>query len=773
MIWEKKIQALLHDPIEKALDITNHEKIADKRLFKLNTYIKDKNYDYLSSSADRILFPKEREHFSRRFSIDINQHPEYIHPLTGEKLEDYFNEEFKKIIRKIDSEKITEKIEYIDNDHRKSYYKLWWELPDLLNISYMLPADTRVPSHSIIDHLDSASAMSVSNNLSLILVSIGPVQEFIAAGRSTIDLKVGSYILSYLVFQGIKVIGEKYGYDNIIFPYMRGNYFVKKELEKLGLFLSTTADPSVASLPNVFTAIVPTKDINELKEEVNNAIKNEMNKISEYIKKYIKNNANEKIKIKVLSNFDKWDEQVSQFPTIMIVEQKIANLEESIKDHYNYTKDEKIKNLYEELKKLENTYTIKDISFYGMYSELLGIKSTLRKATRDFNQLYENSKEHGDDISGSNKALIEIETIYENESKIEKLSALSAIKRFFVEYLKEINYTEAYEKLKDIRSTEKIADKYKLAVLLMDGDNMGKWISGNLAPSIKDRLHSKIVSEMKKDNEDYIKILEEIKFVTPAYQRMISRTLNHFSNFVPKIVEEFNGLLIYAGGDDVLALFPSNKVFNAANKLRKVYSGIGNEKIDNYEFKNGWCYLNNIPVFNMMGKNATMSVGITISKHNFNLKLALNKAREMEKFAKSNEEGNIKKNSFAIATIRRSGQVNQSRSFWDIDYYDVLAKSQEFITKYENKKSIKNLITRLKNEYQNFCLDEMGNEIMSIKDFRDNVIPFIEKRMQLKLKDEIKIILADNMRFNKDKFIDFMITLENIEYSRRENKYED
>nr|WP_239525596.1 type III-B CRISPR-associated protein Cas10/Cmr2 [Marinitoga litoralis] len=615
--------------------------------------------------------------------------------------------------------------------------------------------------------------MSVSDNLSLILVSIGPVQEFIAAGRSTIDLKIGSYILSYLIFQGIKIIGEKYGYDNVIFPYMRGNYFVKKELEKLGLNLKTNADPSVASLPNVFTAIVPSKDVQNLKIEINDAIKNEMKNISEYIKSYILKNEDEKIKVKTLSNFDKWDQQVSQFPTIIVIEQKIEDIENIIEEHYNYTKDEKIKKLFNEIKGLENTYTIKNISFYGVYSELLGIKSALRKATRDFTQLYEDSEEHGDDISGNNKSLIEVETMYENEIKNEKLSALSAIKRFFVNYLKEIGYIEAYNKLKDIRSTKDIAGKYNLAVLLMDGDNMGKWISGNLGPSIKNRLHSKIASELKRENEEYIKILDEIHFVTPAYQRMISRTLNHFSNFVPKIVEEFDGLLIYAGGDDVLALFPSNKVFNAANKLRKVYSGIGDVSIDNYVFKKGWCYLNNIPIFNMMGKTATMSAGITISKHNFNLKLALNKAREMEKLAKDNEERNTKKNSFAIATIRRSGQVTHSKSFWDIEMYDVLAKAQDFIEKFENEKSIKNLISRLKNEYINFCLDELGNEIMSIQDFRDKVIPYIENRMKLKLKNEVKVLFDENMNFNKEKILNYFNTLENIEYSRRENKYED
>jgi len=56
--------------------------------------------------------------------------------------------------------------------------------------------------------------------------------------------------------------------------------------------------------------------------------------------------------------------------------------------------------------------------------------------------------------------------------------------------------------------------------------------------------------------------------------------------------------LIYAGGDDVLAILPADKVLPCANKIRKMYSGIGNVelKIDNttYKFDNGILYKNDI-----------------------------------------------------------------------------------------------------------------------------------------------------------------------------------
>jgi len=75
------------------------------------------------------------------------------------------------------------------------------------------------------------------------------------------------------------------------------------------------------------------------------------------------------------------------------------------------------------------------------------------------------------------------------------------------------------------------------AVLMMDGDSLGKHMS------------------------------------TPSKQENISIGLEKFTTGVQGRVKKHSGFLIYAGGDDVLALLPLEKALNCANELRTYYLG--------------------------------------------------------------------------------------------------------------------------------------------------------------------------------------------------------
>lgn len=56
------------------------------------------------------------------------------------------------------------------------------------------------------------------------------------------------------------------------------------------------------------------------------------------------------------------------------------------------------------------------------------------------------------------------------------------------------------------------------------------------------------------------------------YQAPISNALNQFTSKVPSIVEQHNGYLVYAGGDDVLAILPLEDAMRCAAQLRAFYS---------------------------------------------------------------------------------------------------------------------------------------------------------------------------------------------------------
>ncbi|WP_206477958.1 type III-B CRISPR-associated protein Cas10/Cmr2 [Halomonas sp. KRD171] len=79
------------------------------------------------------------------------------------------------------------------------------------------------------------------------------------------------------------------------------------------------------------------------------------------------------------------------------------------------------------------------------------------------------------------------------------------------------------------------------AILLMDGDSLGSQLS------------------------------------EPAKQEPISEALNAFTRAVPGIVQTHHGFLVYAGGDDVLALLPVTTALDCAAKLRQCYKACFDE----------------------------------------------------------------------------------------------------------------------------------------------------------------------------------------------------
>ena len=73
------------------------------------------------------------------------------------------------------------------------------------------------------------------------------------------------------------------------------------------------------------------------------------------------------------------------------------------------------------------------------------------------------------------------------------------------------------------------------ALLMMDGDSLGKHMS------------------------------------EPKAQDAITKGLAEFTQRVPHTVNAHNGFLIYAGGDDVMAVLPLEDAFSCAKALRDVY----------------------------------------------------------------------------------------------------------------------------------------------------------------------------------------------------------
>ncbi|MCA9942351.1 MAG: type III-B CRISPR-associated protein Cas10/Cmr2 [Anaerolineales bacterium] len=118
-----------------------------------------------------------------------------------------------------------------------------------------------------------------------------------------------------------------------------------------------------------------------------------------------------------------------------------------------------------------------------------------------------------------------------------------------------------------------------------------------------------------------------------ATHRNFSRILSSFALEASEIVAKHHGAVIYAGGDDVMALFPLHSAVQCAKKVAERFSVLMSN------FKNDH------------GRSPTFSAGIAIVHHLEPLEDALKLARDAEKQAKSIPA----KNALAVVVDKRSG----------------------------------------------------------------------------------------------------------------------
>ncbi len=126
--------------------------------------------------------------------------------------------------------------------------------------------------------------------------------------------------------------------------------------------------------------------------------------------------------------------------------------------------------------------------------------------------------------------------------------------------------------------------------------------------------------------------------------KKLSAALSQFAGQVKSTVKQHHGSLIYAGGDDVLALVPLQTVVQCACELAE-------------EFKNRLSEFKS-----EKDHSPTLSVGIGISHQMEPLEDALNLAREAEKEAKQFD--NKAKDALCVKVSKRSGTVTTVVGHW-------------------------------------------------------------------------------------------------------------
>ncbi len=392
--WQTKLHARLHDPAEKALvllrDPAGHEGGTSRWLHRelgfdqlpagdrldhdnadvlagvlfrkgipASMYRAVKRADWWASAADRPQWPTEEitvpagagQKETRRIipsgtQVRWTKKPILIHPLNGEAIN----------LRTLAETDITDIKQRSFNhfksliarngdavDWRRTALAFWRFGPELsededngkLGLLWpLLPADTRVPDHSIWDHLDLTSAFAGAfgpdgeGDPALLTVAMGPVQGFIAAARTTSDLWAGSHLLSRLMWEAARVVCERLGPDAILFPRLRGLPQVDLWLrDQMGLDKAlfndcdwtrsaTDSNPLFsAALPNRFVAVVPARQAAEIANEVREKTRNWMQELGREVVERLVEAADIEVGPQVHA-YEQMQRQLDEFPEI-------------------------------------------------------------------------------------------------------------------------------------------------------------------------------------------------------------------------------------------------------------------------------------------------------------------------------------------------------------------------------------------------------------------------------------------------------------------------
>src|SRR6266496_4616669 len=499
----------------------------------------------------------------------------------------------------------------------------------------------------------------------LFLVSIGPVQDFIASARRSRDLAFGSWLLSELSKAAANKIKAENELKSLIFP-------APDPQDKDSL--------SPGNSLNVANKIVAVIDQSPqtMGEEVRKAIDARLATIKNW----------------AYAGMQDYDEQVAKAQIDDLVEFSWVALPF-------------------------------DGTNYAETRETLEALMAARKNTRDFSKVTWYSNRPKSSIDGQLESAIpngkypnrkdseevrteKVKFLYKNygAGPAERLSGVDLLKRKgsfqsaasgfpstshmatipFLQRLKAMNASQKAaiqkkwnEYIKEINNIpgshiEKVPTKYAAGADAIIGDCDGSLLFGERLVDMMDTGYNKesMAAKLKPAQEALQRFFDEIKVPPNPYyailradgdrmgkvidnqakqgekqHQALSKALNKFAGSVRKIVEEkYQGALVYAGGDDVLALMPLHTVLQCAKELADNFR----QELNKFKDDNG--------------NSPTLSAGIVIVHHLHSLQDALGLAREAEDRAKK-VPGNPDKDALAIMISKRSGDDYTIADKWD------------------------------------------------------------------------------------------------------------
>lgn len=471
---------------------------------------------------------------------------------------------------------------------------------------------------------------------SLVALSVGPVQEFIAAARRTRDLFAGSKLLSELSKAAAKGLSEAGG--NTIFP-------------APGCDLGFGSNDLIANIILAEVDDNPGEVLEKAKKAAQDCWTGIANKVYE-------NFANENI-----IREDVWNNQINDVlelygawvsfekgTSFQSARASLMRLLGGRKAFRDFSPCAQFQGLPKSsLDGQRDTVLVKNPILSQRFKRLLRLKTgeqldcvgVIKRAWEESDQVFPSVSRIAADSWLRGIHSVDPELLASFKAECEEIRRSNSIdlgrlkegqfKRYEIfpmegsalypnrhkDLIDDVDDTPLIDPLK--KALKKLTENYGepdpyVAVLVADGDKMGEAIS---------------------------------KFKSAAELRKFSKSLNDFAVNVIRIVEEKQGTLVYSGGDDVLAILPVDKCIECAQDLRASFKLHLKKVLPDGEA---------VP---------TLSVGIAIGHSIEDLEDLLNYARDAEKTAKNPRKGEgEKRDGLAVHVHKRGGGPVTVRGNW-------------------------------------------------------------------------------------------------------------
>lgn len=496
--------------------------------------------------------------------------------------------------------------------------------------------------------------------------TIGPVQSFIAQARKTSDFYAGSCILSELTSTAIQTFKEHSG--EVVFP-----------------------NPENEAKPNRFLGKIQGEaDLKTIGQKIEQSVRQKFKDIAENALK------NAEISQKPQG----FDEQIESHLEIFWLFEPIENNDF----------ERAYKNIERNMGAIKNVRTFTQLAERGRKCSTDGEKNALFYKKRENGQIPNHLNRNAVEVKNVNDVIF---------AKGEALSAVSLLKRFYeanssfpsVASIATMNIQKQLEQLPEFKEyknffknewderllyeenlNEKEITKKKLneaktkyselskilskkgiklykyyAILVFDGDRMGKILSG-----------AYLTNKTK---------LEE-------YQKLLSELLRNYAKLATDCVNEY-GRTIYAGGDDFVGFINLEYLFDVLMKLRESFEKNVNQKLQ----KEYPLTENNVSI------DFTFSAGVCIAHYKTPLGVVLKTAKKMEDKAK-----NAGRNALGMAVLKHSGEQHETVLKWEANSQNV-TRMKELIQALEEKFSD----TWIKNIEQEFTLLQDTNHQLTVE----------------------------------------------------------